>query len=247
MSITDNNIQSLISAKNDFDCSVKYWAERLMNDTNEIAISNLFKNIYSKFNAFMSKCIAHKQKYSYRTELSRMLHSLNQIYKELMSTLKMKKTDRLYFILNKRCIDSEFEHIDKIMSELIDDFVEIRMISPEQHERMRMEFRTERINRCIDKCISSYRVISHEDDSKRSELLEAQREKQLEMQRLQRQREQQRIQKFCEESDIDTCAICLESIDGEKTLTECKHVFHKNCIDRWNAVHIECPMCRQQM
>lgn len=238
MSITDNNIQSLISAKADFDYSVKYWAERLMNDTNEIAISNLFKNIYSKFNAFMSKCIAHKQQYSYRTELSRMLRSLNQIYKELMKTLKMKKTDKLYFILNKYCINSEFEHIDKIMSELIDDFVEIRMISPEQHERMRMEFSTKRINRAIDKCILSYRVISHEDDIKRSELSRVQ---------LERQHEQQQIKKFCEESNIDTCAICLESIDGEKTLTVCKHVFHKNCLDEWKAVREQCPMCRQQL
>lgn len=43
------------------------------------------------------------------------------------------------------------------------------------------------------------------------------------------------------------CSVCLEPIKGEgsaKKLEECKHTFHKECIDRWLAQSKACPICR---
>jgi hypothetical protein len=45
-----------------------------------------------------------------------------------------------------------------------------------------------------------------------------------------------------------TCPICIENFkEGEYYRTlECKHSFHKKCIDRWfKKDHSDCPMCRK--
>ena len=46
---------------------------------------------------------------------------------------------------------------------------------------------------------------------------------------------------------VEECPICLEAIgvgEFQKTL-ECKHCFHKKCIDRWFKKDNDCcPMCR---
>ena len=46
----------------------------------------------------------------------------------------------------------------------------------------------------------------------------------------------------------NVCPICLDHIvigEFQKTL-ECKHCFHKKCIDHWfKKDHNECPMCRK--
>lgn len=44
-----------------------------------------------------------------------------------------------------------------------------------------------------------------------------------------------------------TCAVCLGDFeDGEelRTLPECAHSFHVNCIDTWLNSHRNCPVCR---
>ena len=42
---------------------------------------------------------------------------------------------------------------------------------------------------------------------------------------------------------VGECSICLEScIRAEARITECKHVFHIQCISKWNKN--SCPMCR---
>ncbi|KAF5729585.1 putative RING/U-box superfamily protein [Tripterygium wilfordii] len=43
------------------------------------------------------------------------------------------------------------------------------------------------------------------------------------------------------------CAVCLSEFeDGEelRTLPECLHSYHAECIDMWLASHSSCPMCR---
>ena len=46
------------------------------------------------------------------------------------------------------------------------------------------------------------------------------------------------------------CPICIENFcvgEYHKTLN-CKHIFHKRCIDRWfKKDHSDCPMCRTQI
>jgi len=53
--------------------------------------------------------------------------------------------------------------------------------------------------------------------------------------------------KKVKESKDTECSICLDNIkvgEFEKTL-ECKHSFHKKCIDRWfKKDNDSCPMCR---
>lgn len=52
----------------------------------------------------------------------------------------------------------------------------------------------------------------------------------------------------------DTCAVCLSQLDEHdevRELRNCRHVFHKDCIDRWvdhdadhDDNHNSCPLCR---
>lgn len=51
-----------------------------------------------------------------------------------------------------------------------------------------------------------------------------------------------------EEHNAVTCAVCLnefESSDEIRQLTNCSHIFHKNCLDKW-LEHDQktCPLCR---
>ena len=40
-----------------------------------------------------------------------------------------------------------------------------------------------------------------------------------------------------------TCSICLDKISSaDKCTTDCKHIFHRKCIDTWDRA--DCPMCR---
>jgi hypothetical protein len=51
---------------------------------------------------------------------------------------------------------------------------------------------------------------------------------------------------LCESS----CPICLDPFKGGEYYRslECKHCFHKKCIDRWfKKDHSECPMCRKKI
>lgn len=47
--------------------------------------------------------------------------------------------------------------------------------------------------------------------------------------------------------DDDTCAICLskyEPREALRTIPECNHYFHLDCIDEWLKLNATCPMCR---
>ncbi|XP_021887932.1 E3 ubiquitin-protein ligase RHA1B-like [Carica papaya] len=46
----------------------------------------------------------------------------------------------------------------------------------------------------------------------------------------------------------ESCAVCLyefEDQDQIRRLTNCRHIFHQSCLDRWMAYHqMTCPLCR---
>lgn len=45
------------------------------------------------------------------------------------------------------------------------------------------------------------------------------------------------------------CPICLMEFNGDDDVRQlnCKHVFHKECIDIWLTLNATCPICRQQI
>ncbi|XP_065873307.1 RING-H2 finger protein ATL32-like [Euphorbia lathyris] len=46
------------------------------------------------------------------------------------------------------------------------------------------------------------------------------------------------------------CAICLSEFEDNETLRllpKCNHVFHPECIDKWLASHVTCPVCRGEL
>ncbi|GAB2212298.1 hypothetical protein Droror1_Dr00025651 [Drosera rotundifolia] len=51
----------------------------------------------------------------------------------------------------------------------------------------------------------------------------------------------------CERND-KSCAVCLYEFEGEeeiRQLPNCRHVFHRSCLDRWMDLdHKTCPLCR---
>ena len=46
-----------------------------------------------------------------------------------------------------------------------------------------------------------------------------------------------------------SCSICLEEFKSEETinLTDCNHVFHSKCIEKWACKNPTCPYCRTHM
>ncbi|KAL3639966.1 hypothetical protein CASFOL_014934 [Castilleja foliolosa] len=47
-----------------------------------------------------------------------------------------------------------------------------------------------------------------------------------------------------------SCAICLQDLKDEESLRllgNCKHIFHKQCIDRWLTRQGNCPICRKNV
>ena len=41
------------------------------------------------------------------------------------------------------------------------------------------------------------------------------------------------------------CSICLKIIqENEKYKTQCNHIFHRDCINRWLMIKQKCPYCR---
>ncbi|CDP12054.1 unnamed protein product [Coffea canephora] len=59
------------------------------------------------------------------------------------------------------------------------------------------------------------------------------------------------VVKFSEISDLaapESCAVCLyefEDDDEIRRLTNCRHIFHRSCLDRWmDHDQKTCPLCR---
>ncbi|KAK4342301.1 hypothetical protein RND71_038117 [Anisodus tanguticus] len=51
------------------------------------------------------------------------------------------------------------------------------------------------------------------------------------------------------ENNSIECTVCLSVLeDGEtaRTLPNCKHIFHAECIDKWFGSHSTCPICRTE-
>ncbi|KAK9072907.1 hypothetical protein SSX86_009343 [Deinandra increscens subsp. villosa] len=60
------------------------------------------------------------------------------------------------------------------------------------------------------------------------------------------------VVKFSELTDAvdppESCAVCLYEFDGSdeiRRLTNCRHIFHRHCLDRWmDHDRKTCPLCR---
>ncbi|KAL8514156.1 hypothetical protein ACS0TY_013327 [Phlomoides rotata] len=57
--------------------------------------------------------------------------------------------------------------------------------------------------------------------------------------------------KFCHREkrrhDLDECSVCLsEIVEGEEgmELDDCKHAFHRNCLETLKGYKATCPLCR---
>lgn len=58
--------------------------------------------------------------------------------------------------------------------------------------------------------------------------------------------------KHGEESEqLKVCTICLECIDGNHEIRElcnCRHLFHRECLDTWiDEGQVSCPLCRSML
>ncbi|KAK7253051.1 hypothetical protein RIF29_37449 [Crotalaria pallida] len=58
------------------------------------------------------------------------------------------------------------------------------------------------------------------------------------------------VLKFSDLQDppAESCAVCLYEFEGDeeiRRLTNCRHIFHKGCLDRWMGYDQRtCPLCR---
>ncbi|TPX37966.1 hypothetical protein SmJEL517_g00256 [Synchytrium microbalum] len=43
-----------------------------------------------------------------------------------------------------------------------------------------------------------------------------------------------------------TCAICVDTFEKSAVELPCKHLFHRDCVNPWLAIHNTCPMCRRE-
>ncbi|GAV75985.1 zf-RING_2 domain-containing protein [Cephalotus follicularis] len=50
-----------------------------------------------------------------------------------------------------------------------------------------------------------------------------------------------------DDATIIECSVCLSMLEDQeiaRLLPNCKHTFHKDCIDKWLSSHSSCPICR---
>ena len=43
------------------------------------------------------------------------------------------------------------------------------------------------------------------------------------------------------------CVICLDDIETEWRDLECRHRYHKSCIENWITIRAKCPMCMKNI
>ncbi|XP_009361276.3 E3 ubiquitin-protein ligase RHA2A-like [Pyrus x bretschneideri] len=52
-------------------------------------------------------------------------------------------------------------------------------------------------------------------------------------------------------SHTDTCTVCMDKVEGGqrvRELSNCSHVFHKECLDAWiDEGQFTCPLCRSNL
>ncbi|KAJ6291489.1 hypothetical protein OIU76_023542 [Salix suchowensis] len=51
------------------------------------------------------------------------------------------------------------------------------------------------------------------------------------------------------EDGLIECAVCLSMLEDQemaRSLPNCKHTFHAECIDKWLSSHSTCPICRAE-
>ncbi|XP_021692426.2 E3 ubiquitin-protein ligase RHA1B-like [Hevea brasiliensis] len=64
-------------------------------------------------------------------------------------------------------------------------------------------------------------------------------------------REFQSRMQACDDEDSASCAICLSCIEIEeeiRLLANCRHVYHRECLDGWvEHGHGTCPLCRTKL
>jgi hypothetical protein len=46
-------------------------------------------------------------------------------------------------------------------------------------------------------------------------------------------------------NNLITCSICLLELKKNDKTLDCKHIFHKKCIDEWISNNNTCPLCRK--
>ena len=45
----------------------------------------------------------------------------------------------------------------------------------------------------------------------------------------------------------EECSVCYEENNKECVVLRCKHIYHKDCIDKWLKEHTTCPQCRYDL
>lgn len=48
--------------------------------------------------------------------------------------------------------------------------------------------------------------------------------------------------------DSERCSICLSKIKNKYYITQCGHLYHQTCLNRWKKIqteNLECPVCRE--
>eukprot|EP01018_Ginkgo_biloba_P020163 Gb_40644 [translate_table: standard] len=59
------------------------------------------------------------------------------------------------------------------------------------------------------------------------------------------------LEEFDEDEEEVMCAVCLSALERNeqiRSLVNCRHIFHKDCLDEWvDRNHNSCPICRSRL
>ena len=48
------------------------------------------------------------------------------------------------------------------------------------------------------------------------------------------------------DSNLGECSICLNKIENDFYKTDCNHIFHSKCYEKWMNYNTNCPLCRTE-